>query len=244
MSHFNFTDKKFHKIIQDNKTRSRLEAVIANLEGSNDFKSVTFSSGQAATSTLLFTLRPKRIFKRMVENSEGGSSEDEAGYAGTKDSMATLRAFANFYCGLVKKELLPKIPITMDEEGKKVDEIIEDHVMKVVDLRKIEEEVDMEQVMQKQDLSSNSKGLYKGDVIWLETPLNPTCDLTDIEYYVKIAHQMGALVVVDSTFASPALQQPLMIGADFALHSTTKFMGKLKKLTAKLKCIVITFKFM
>ncbi|KAG2386889.1 hypothetical protein C9374_001924 [Naegleria lovaniensis] len=204
-----------------NKTRSRVEAVIANLEGSDDFKTVTFSSGQAATSTLLFTLRPKRIFKRMVENTEG---DDEAGYAGTKDSMATLRAFANFYCGVVKKELLSKIPATSEENGKKVDDI-EDNVMKVIDITKIEEEVDMDQAMQNQDLSPNSKPIYKGDIIWLETPLNPTCDLTDIEYYVKIAHQMGALVIVDSTFASPALQQPLMIGADFALHSTTKFMG-------------------
>ncbi|EFC48793.1 predicted protein, partial [Naegleria gruberi] len=79
--------------------------------------------------------------------------------------------------------------------------------------------------LEKEPLDEKKSGLYVGDVIWLETPVNPTCDLEDIEYYSKKAKQMGALVVVDSTFASPALQQPLKWGADFALHSATKFMG-------------------
>jgi cystathionine beta-lyase/cystathionine gamma-synthase len=61
--------------------------------------------------------------------------------------------------------------------------------------------------------------------VWLETPTNPALNIVDIAAASAIAHEVGALVVVDNTFASPYLQQPLALGADIALHSTTKYLG-------------------
>jgi cystathionine gamma-synthase len=67
--------------------------------------------------------------------------------------------------------------------------------------------------------------LGAGDLMWVETPSNPKCFVTDIAAAAASAHAVGALLVVDSTFATPALQQPLTLGADFCMHSTTKFIG-------------------
>ena len=61
--------------------------------------------------------------------------------------------------------------------------------------------------------------------VWLETPTNPALNIVDIAAASAVAHEVGALVVVDNTFASPYLQQPLALGADIALHSTTKYLG-------------------
>ena len=65
----------------------------------------------------------------------------------------------------------------------------------------------------------------EGDVIWLETPKNPTCELEDIAWHAGRAGAVGARVVVDSTFATPVLQQPLALGAHLVMHSTTKFIS-------------------
>ncbi|MDF3292125.1 cystathionine gamma-synthase [Streptomyces silvisoli] len=62
-------------------------------------------------------------------------------------------------------------------------------------------------------------------VIWVETPSNPLLGVTDIAAVADIARGAGALLVVDNTFASPYLQQPLALGADVVVHSTTKYMG-------------------
>lgn len=62
-------------------------------------------------------------------------------------------------------------------------------------------------------------------VLWLETPSNPLMKITDITALAEIAHAVGALVVVDNTFATPYLQQPLVLGADVVVHSTTKYLG-------------------
>ena len=62
-------------------------------------------------------------------------------------------------------------------------------------------------------------------LVYLETPANPTLKLTDLEACAAIAHRAGALVVVDNTFASPYLQNPLQQGADIVLHSMTKFIN-------------------
>ena len=61
--------------------------------------------------------------------------------------------------------------------------------------------------------------------VWLETPTNPLVNVVDIRAAADAAHAAGALVVVDNTFASPYLQQPLALGADVVLHSTTKYLG-------------------
>jgi cystathionine gamma-synthase len=62
-------------------------------------------------------------------------------------------------------------------------------------------------------------------IVWLETPSNPLLKIVDIATVAEVAHAAGALVVVDNTFASPALQQPLALGADLVVHSTTKYLG-------------------
>ncbi|MBA3829634.1 MAG: PLP-dependent transferase [Taibaiella sp.] len=62
-------------------------------------------------------------------------------------------------------------------------------------------------------------------LIWLETPTNPTLKISDIESIAKIAQQNKILLCVDSTFASPALQQPIALGADIVVHSATKYLG-------------------
>ena len=62
-------------------------------------------------------------------------------------------------------------------------------------------------------------------VVWIETPTNPLLSIADITALADIAHEAGALLVVDNTFASPYLQQPLALGADAVVHSTTKYLG-------------------
>lgn len=62
-------------------------------------------------------------------------------------------------------------------------------------------------------------------IVWVETPSNPLLKIVDIELIAEIAHAAGAIAVVDNTFASPALQQPLSLGADLVVHSTTKYLG-------------------
>src|SRR5215467_16393955 len=62
-------------------------------------------------------------------------------------------------------------------------------------------------------------------LIWLETPTNPLLSIADIAALAQIAHAAGALLAVDNTFASPYLQQPLALGADAVIHSTTKYLG-------------------
>jgi cystathionine gamma-lyase len=62
-------------------------------------------------------------------------------------------------------------------------------------------------------------------IVWLETPTNPMLNLVDIRTAAEAAHEAGAMVVVDNTFATPYLQRPLELGADIVLHSTTKYLG-------------------
>ena len=62
-------------------------------------------------------------------------------------------------------------------------------------------------------------------VLWIETPSNPLMKISDIAALAEIGHSIGAIVVVDNTFASPYLQQPLALGADVVVHSTTKYLG-------------------
>ncbi|KAL9645445.1 hypothetical protein ABK040_002643 [Willaertia magna] len=187
-----------------NATRDRLETILGQLEGINEnslenslqnslqnktnerFYATTFSSGQGATSSLLFYLKPKLIY----------INEKYGGYHGTKDAIEMLNKFGGHY----KKE----------------------SVIKVKDLSELIKDVNLES-----NNDVNNFNPYKGTIVWLETPLNPTCELEDISYYCKLAKQIGAYVVVDSTFASPVLQKPLLIDPQvkFVVHSCTKFMG-------------------
>ncbi|WP_194916195.1 cystathionine gamma-synthase [Catenulispora rubra] len=65
----------------------------------------------------------------------------------------------------------------------------------------------------------------KTKAIWVETPSNPLLGIADIAALAGVAHETGSLLVVDNTFATPYLQQPLALGADVVVHSTTKYMG-------------------
>ena len=65
----------------------------------------------------------------------------------------------------------------------------------------------------------------KTRIVWLESPTNPLLNIVDIEAAAKAAHEVGAMVVVDNTFATPFLQQPLELGADVVVHSMTKYLG-------------------
>jgi len=67
--------------------------------------------------------------------------------------------------------------------------------------------------------------IQPGDLVWIETPKNPDCEITDIVDFVTRAHRVGAFVGVDATFAPPPVQQSLKLGADFVMHSTTKYFG-------------------
>jgi cystathionine gamma-lyase len=65
----------------------------------------------------------------------------------------------------------------------------------------------------------------KTKLVWIETPTNPLLQIFDITSIAELAHQAGALLAVDNTFASPYLQQPVGFGADLVVHSTTKYLG-------------------
>lgn len=77
------------------------------------------------------------------------------------------------------------------------------------------------------DLAAVNKAINSESfkLIWIETPSNPLLAITDIEATAAIAHEHGITVVVDNTFASPALQHPLELGADIVAYSTTKYIG-------------------
>lgn len=62
-------------------------------------------------------------------------------------------------------------------------------------------------------------------LVWVETPSNPLLKITDIDAVAALAHEAGARCVVDNTWATPVLQRPLALGADAAMHSTTKYLG-------------------
>ncbi|HET7480128.1 MAG TPA: cystathionine gamma-synthase [Rubrobacteraceae bacterium] len=76
------------------------------------------------------------------------------------------------------------------------------------------------------DLASVENALRpETKMLWIETPTNPMLTLSDIQALSEMAHERGAIVAVDNTFASPYFQQPLSLGADIVVHSTTKYMG-------------------
>jgi cystathionine gamma-synthase len=68
-------------------------------------------------------------------------------------------------------------------------------------------------------------GPAKARLVWVETPTNPLLSIADIAVLAALAHDAGALLAVDNTFASPYLQQPLALGADIVVHSSTKYLG-------------------
>lgn len=83
------------------------------------------------------------------------------------------------------------------------------------------------------DLKKLEEYLKMGtDLVFFETPSNPTLNVIDIAEIAELAHKYGVLVAVDNSFASPINQKPLLLGADFAVQSATKFLGGHSDLTA------------
>ena len=77
-----------------------------------------------------------------------------------------------------------------------------------------------------QDLSELEKAFTpQTKLVWIESPTNPTLKISDIEAIANLAHKHGALLGVDNTFATPASQNPLKLGADVVIHSATKYLG-------------------
>ena len=76
------------------------------------------------------------------------------------------------------------------------------------------------------DLDATARAMEQGvQLVWCETPSNPLLQVCDIAALAALAHRGGARLVCDNTFASPALQNPLRLGADVVMHSTTKYLG-------------------
>ena len=76
------------------------------------------------------------------------------------------------------------------------------------------------------DESQRREALQRGcDLLWVETPSNPLLKVTDLKEVISDAHRVGAKAAVDNTFLSPALQKPIQFGADFVVHSTTKYIN-------------------
>ena len=74
------------------------------------------------------------------------------------------------------------------------------------------------------DLEAADRSITAGvKLVWAETPANPTLRLTDIRSVAELAHSVGAELAIDSTFASPVATRPLMLGADYVVHSLTKY---------------------
>lgn len=150
-----------------NPTRDLLERTIAGLENGN--YAVSFSSGCAALTTLLHTLK----------------SGDHV-LIGHDVYAGTLRLFKSVFADF----------------GVEYD---------LVDLR--------DQTEFRAAMRPNSK------MVFFETPTNPLLDIVDIKSVVELSKQRGLLVCVDNTFATPVLQNPLDLGADVVLHSSTKYLG-------------------
>src|SRR5919199_3503208 len=151
-----------------NPTRTALQLCLASLEGAEH--GVAFSSGMAATTTLMHLVSPgDRIV--VVNDVYGG----------------VYRLFSQVY--------QPKGYVVEWVPHEEISENLAEH------------------------LDERTR------LVWLETPTNPLLNVIDIRAAADAAHAVGAIVVVDNTFASPYLQRPLELGADISLHSATKYIG-------------------
>ncbi|AFM02614.1 cystathionine beta-lyase/cystathionine gamma-synthase [Bernardetia litoralis DSM 6794] len=160
-------NKGFEYARSSNPTRQALEKSFAALE--NAKHGFAFSSGMAATDTIMKLLKP---------NDEVICGQDIYG--------GSYRLFVKVY----------------EEIGIK---------FHFIDMQNEE--------IVKNTINSNSK------MIWIETPSNPLLQIVDIEKIIKIAKENNLISVVDNTFATPYLQNPITMGADIAMHSATKYLG-------------------
>jgi cystathionine gamma-synthase len=200
-----------------------------------DFATTAIHAGQEFDPTTGAVIPPIHFSTTYVQDGVGGfrgGYEYTRGTNPTRDSLETLlaaleggeRAFG-FSSGLAAEDallraiLLPGAHVLMGNDvyggtHRLVDRL---HVPWGVELSTVE----------MGDLDEVRAGLRPGatKVVWVETPSNPLMKITDITAVAELAHAAGAIVVVDNTFASPYLQQPIALGADIVVHSTTKYLG-------------------
>lgn len=150
-----------------NPTRAALEQCLAALEGGE--RGLAFASGLAASTGVLFTLKPG-------------------------DEVA---AAADLYGGTFR--LLERVFKPWGLVAKYTDDPSPAGFAKIINA--------------------------KTKLVWIETPTNPLLQILDIAAIGELAHRNGSLLAVDNTFASPYLQQPIALGADYVVHSTTKYLG-------------------
>jgi cystathionine gamma-synthase len=200
-----------------------------------DFSTSAIHAGQAFDPTTGAVIPPVYLTTTFVQDGIGGfrnGYEYTRGGNPTRSVLETVlaeleggeRAFA-FASGLAAEDallraiLLPGSHVLMGNDvyggtHRLVDRV---HVPWGVELSTVE----------MGDLDEVRAGIRPGatKVVWVETPSNPLMKVTDIAAVAELAHAAGAIVVVDNTFASPYLQQPIALGADVVVHSTTKYLG-------------------
>jgi len=155
---------------------------------------VVYPTGMNTVTTLLMHLRPKAVYISAI-----------AGYFGVRDAIDNFRKLIRHY--------QPQLD-----------------AFQIIDLDngQLEHQAAATKVATTTTTTSSSEGKGKSKIgkpiVWLETPKNPICSLQDIAYYRQLSTQIGAVLIVDATFA-PVLQKPLALGADFVVYSGSKYLG-------------------
>jgi cystathionine beta-lyase/cystathionine gamma-synthase len=222
---------------EDQLTRRRLEHVLGALEGGH---AVAYASGLAATHAALLHLHPRRV------------ALAAGGYHGTRALFTLWQSRWPGLLELVDYADVADLADLTDSGGAHTlhdqeshDQESHDQGLREQGLREqglreqglreqgLREQGLREQGLRDQALSNQAlreqalsdQALREGDLVWLETPQNPTCAVADIAACAARAHAAGATLIVDSTFATPVLQNPLALGADLVMHSSTKFLS-------------------
>lgn len=192
-------------------TRNRLESLLGMMEGGH---ATVYSSGLACVTALMQHIKPRKVFIAARE-----------GYFGCQDVM-------NFF-GHILDVYSPRSNTSTNGDT------TSEPLFELVDLAKLDQFIEEHTCGNSDDNNENhtggsdsnqtkvsfTNGRQSNYVIWLETPKNPSCILEDIQLYSEKAKRIGAIVVVDSTFATPILQKPLALGAHFVMHSATKYLS-------------------
>lgn len=163
-----------------NRTWEALETALGAMEGG---KCVSFASGMAAASAILYALRPRVVLIPTVS------------YLGVRSLLQQLEVRSP-----IEVRYLPKLDI--DEVRRSLGALVP------------------------RVAGDSPDDRVNGDiVVWIESPANPTLDEADVAGICAVAREYGVTSVVDSTFATPVMMQPLQFGATVVMHSGTKFIG-------------------
>jgi cystathionine gamma-synthase len=199
------------------------------------FNTVAIHAGQKFDPTTGAVILPIHQTSTFVQKSIGelrGGYEYSRGGNPTRDSLQTLLAALeggkhglSFASGLAAEDTLLRAALSPG-----------DHIVMGNDVyggtHRLIERVHgpwgiRNSVVDMSDLRAVEQAIIPGEtkLLWIETPSNPLMKISDIGELAEIGHRAGLIVVVDNTFASPALQRPLDHGADVVVHSTTKYLG-------------------